>query len=72
MKINKLLLLLLTTFSSIIAFSQEKKIDVNVSINKNGNVSGAQWYMQPWVWVVGGAIFILLIVIIVKGEKKAQ
>lgn len=27
------------------------------------------WYANPWVWVVGGAIFILLLVALLKGSS---
>ena len=64
---NKLLLSTLMLFSSILAFAQDKKVDVDINVNK-GNQS--QWYTQPWVWIVGGAVFILLIVALTRGGKK--
>lgn len=27
------------------------------------------WYTQPWVWIVGGAAFLLLIVALVRGNS---
>ncbi len=27
------------------------------------------WYAEPWVWAVGGLVFILLIVALVKGNS---
>ena len=27
------------------------------------------WYTEPWVWVVGGAVLILLIVALTRGNK---
>ena len=71
MKKNKFLLLLLTTFSSIIAFAQDKKVDVDLSINKGGaSATNSQWYTQPWVWIIGGAIFILLLVALLRSGRK--
>lgn len=29
------------------------------------------WYAEPWVWVVGGAVLILLIVALVKGTSNS-
>jgi len=55
---------------SLLALSQEKKsVDVDIDVNKGDS----NWYMQPWVWVVGGAVFILLLVALLKsgGEKKS-
>ena len=28
------------------------------------------WYVQPWVWIVGGAVFILLLVALVGGNRR--
>ena len=28
------------------------------------------WYLQPWVWVVGGIILLLLLVSLFGGKKK--
>ena len=67
---NKLLLSLLMICSSITIFAQDKqdkKVDVNINLNK-GNDS--QWYAQPWVWIVGGAVFILLLVALLKSGRK--
>ena len=39
--------------------------DVDISIGKKSN-----WYEQPWAWVVGAAVFILLLVAILRSGKK--
>lgn len=28
------------------------------------------WYTQPWVWIVGGAVLLLLIVALVRGNSS--
>ena len=54
----------MTTFlSTVQLWAQDKKMDVDIDINKKD----ADWYMQPWVWVVGAAVFIIIIVAILKG-----
>jgi hypothetical protein len=42
-----------------------KKVDVDINVNK-----GSNWYQQPWVWIVGGALFILLLVALVRGGSR--
>lgn len=37
--------------------------DLNVNINKGDG----GWYTQPWVWIVGGAVFLLLLVALLRG-----
>ena len=50
---------------SVAAFAQDKGVDVDINVNKNN-----QWYQQPWVWIVGGAVFILLLVALLRGGQK--
>ena len=52
-------------FMQTIAFAQDKKMDVNISTDKGGN-----WYAQPWVWIVGGAVFLLLLVALLRGNSN--
>jgi len=62
----------LTKFTGLIAatfFSQitdaQEKTDITVDINKEDpNV----WYNQPWVWIIGAAVFILLLVAFLRGS----
>ena len=49
-----------------IAFAQDKKIDVDISTDKGGG----NWYAQPWVWIVGGAVFLLLLVALMRGNSN--
>lgn len=62
---KKLYLSALTALISIIGFAQDAKLDVNVNTDKGNN-----WYASPWVWVVGGAVFILLLVALTRGGGR--
>lgn len=42
--------------------------DVNVNINSKGGA----WYASPWVWVVGAAVFILLLVALTRSNSRAD
>ena len=64
--LNKFYAVFLSMLITSLAFCQDKKLDVNINVNKDTQ----QWYMQPWEWVVGGAVFILLLVALVKGGGK--
>lgn len=63
--IKQLVFLLSTAFFYISSQAQEKGIDVTINTKKN-----QEWYQQPWVWVVGAAVFILLLVAMIKGKEK--
>ena len=66
---KKAYLTLTAAFLSLLVFAQEadKKIDVNINTNGSGN-----WYTSPWVWVVGAAVFILLLVALTRGGRRAD
>ena len=51
---------------SIFSFAQDKKIDV--SINTKSDSSNV--FMQPWMWVVGGALFILILVALLRNKNN--
>jgi len=56
---------LLSTFLSVLSFAQEKGIDVDINVKKE-----QAWYQNPIVWVIGGAVFILLLVALLRGGEK--
>jgi hypothetical protein len=56
---------LLSSFLSLIAFAQDKGIDVDINVKKE-----SAWYQNPVVWVIGGAVFILLLVALLRGGEK--
>jgi hypothetical protein len=58
---------LMIAIFSIIAFAQETPKEIDVDINTQGD---AAWYAAPWVWVVGAAVFILLLVALTRGSGR--
>ncbi len=62
---NKLVLSFTMLLISVVTFAQDKVVDVNISSNKDNG-----FFSTPWVWVVGGAVFILLLVALLRGGKK--
>lgn len=63
---KKAYFLVLAAFVSALTFAQEgggAKIDVNVT-------KDSAWYASPWVWVVGAAVFILLLVALTRGSGR--
>lgn len=59
--------LIATSFMSISSIAQDKKVDVNINTKSD---NGNNFFMQPWVWIVAGAIFILLLVALLRGRSK--
>lgn len=62
------LLLLLTACINTVLIAQEGggATDVNVDINSDGG----GFFTNPIVWVVGAAVFILLLVALLRGGKR--
>ncbi|RYD70498.1 MAG: hypothetical protein EOP53_25320 [Sphingobacteriales bacterium] len=62
---KKITLFLAMLISALHSFAQEtKKIDIDINTSKE-----EQWYMQPWAWVAGGAVFILLLVALLRRKR---
>ena len=62
---QKIVLSLSALLLSVLVFAQEKSADIDVNIDKDG---GTSLMSSPWVWVVGGALFILLLVALTRGS----
>lgn len=63
---GKLLLAMGAMMFSLVSFAQDKKVDVNInSGGGNGN-----FFASPWVWIVGVAVFILLLVALMRGGTR--
>jgi hypothetical protein len=65
--INKALLTILSVLLSVVVFAQDatKSVDVNISSD-----SGGGFFSNTWVWVVGIAVFILLLVALLRGNGR--
>jgi hypothetical protein len=64
-----LLKYLMISFAMMLAYpaiSQDGGLDIDIDVDKK------EWYEQPWAWVVGAAIFILLLVAILRGGRKGR
>lgn len=52
---------------SVVSFAQDKGVDVDINVKKEST-----WYQQPWVWVIGAAVFVLLLVALLKGSNTQK
>lgn len=58
-------MLFLTAFANAIAWAQ----DSSVKATSQTTTTTETWYTEPWVWIVGGAVLILIIVALTRGNK---
>ena len=40
------------------------------SISVSSDTGGSTWYTSPWVWIVGAAVFILLLVALLSNRGR--
>lgn len=66
--VNRLALMIMSLFMSVYSFAQEEGGRVNIDVTRTETTS-TTWYANPWVWIVGAAIFILLFAAIIRGNR---
>ena len=64
------------TFATLLMLSLLQTIiwaqDSTVSTSKTTTTTEqTTWYTQPWVWVVGGAVFLLLLVALLRSNSSS-
>jgi hypothetical protein len=70
--VRTLMLTLFATFLGVWASAQETGgSSVNVTTTKSSSASAEGWYASPWIWVVGAAVFILLLVALLNNRGRA-
>lgn len=60
----RIILTFLLGIVTLMTFAQDKGLDVDINVKKEN-----EWYQQPWAWVVGGAVFVLLLVALLRGRS---
>ncbi len=65
--IKRFYMVLTTLLLSIYVTAQDKKVDVDIN-TKSGSSDG--FFTQPWVWIVGGAVFLLLLVALLRNNSS--
>lgn len=66
---TRVLYLMLSFLAPVLALAQEGGAKIDVDINKGG---GSAWYTNPVVWIIGAAVFILLLVALLRGNNSSK
>ena len=64
--IRKTQLFCLTLLISSVAFAQESA--VSTTTTSTSSTTERMWYMEPWAWIVGGIILLLIIFLAARGN----
>lgn len=65
----KFVLAILFTCMQVILWAQESNQTVTTKTTES---TTTQWYTSPWVWVAGGAVFIILLVALLRGNSSTS
>ena len=65
--VTKIVLIVLTLFTGTLFVSAQD--DAGKSVTTTTRTTETTWYAEPWVWVVGAAIFILILVSLLRGNN---
>ncbi len=41
-----------------------------VTTSETTTTTSSDWYTQPWVWIVGGAVFIIILIALLRGNSS--
>ncbi|MGI8583200.1 MAG: hypothetical protein ACR2KX_13440 [Chitinophagaceae bacterium] len=66
--------ILMLTFMQALAFAQDSTGGGSSSSSSTSSTTTTTetWYTQPWVWIVGGAVLLLLIVALMRGNSNSD
>ena len=65
---KKFMMLCMSLVMAFVSFAQEKKIDVDINADKDsGGFMGS-----PIMWVIGAAVFILLLVALLRNNSGSR
>ena len=66
------LFLLMVNALPVLLMAQDSGGDASTTTTKTTTTtSETAWYTSPWVWVIGAAVFILLLVALLKGSSNS-
>ena len=63
---NKIAMVFTMMLISFLSFAQDKKVDIDINTKPDND----NFFMQPWVWIVGGAVFLLLLVALLRSNSS--
>jgi hypothetical protein len=64
----KFLLVCLFSLLHVVLTAQEGSSKVTTTTTS----TRTEWYTSPWVWVIGGAVFILILIALLRGNSSTN
>lgn len=69
--IYRLIMVLVLSFMQLAIWAQDSTSS-SVTVTKETTTTTTNWYAQPWVWIVGGAVFILILIALLRGNSSSD
>ena len=63
----KIFLAVFFTCMQVVLWAQDQTVTT-----KTTESTTTQWYSSPWVWVAGGAVFIIILVALMRGNSSTS
>jgi hypothetical protein len=70
--IFRLSILFLLCFMSTLVWAQDSTGSSNKVTTTETTTTTTEWYAQPWVWIAGGAVFIIILVALLRGNSNKE
>lgn len=73
-KFEKLMLLTIMFFSTVIAFAQDatKPLDVDVTTKETTTTTTTEeWFTNPLYWIIGAVLLIILVAVVARGNNRS-
>jgi len=65
----KFLLVFILSFVQVLAFAQDS---TSTSTTRTTTTTTTTWYTQPWVWVVGGIVLLIILIALFRGNSSTK
>jgi len=64
------ILMIIFSFIQVATWAQDSSSSSHSETTTRTTTTTTTWYAQPWVWVVGAAIFIIILVALFRGNSS--
>jgi hypothetical protein len=68
--VYKIFLAIFFTCMQVVLWAQDS--NQSVTTKTESTTTSTQWYTSPWVWVAGGAVFIIILVALMRGNSSTS
>ena len=68
LRFKSVLLIIMTLFFQVITFAQEATTQKQTRVK----TTTTEWYVQPWAWIAGGAVFLLILVALLRRKGSSD